>query len=131
MGDRSFPFSVLIYDGECVFCSKTVRLLLKADTKKIIRFAPANAEFVKQNFPGLNTASVIFIHHDKIYQKSSAVFEACRQAGGWVYPLSLLSFLPAKWCDVLYDFVARHRYKWLGRSATCVLPAAYPGRFLA
>ena len=41
-------FPVLVYDGECAFCSQTVKMILKADQKKTIRFAAGHSEFAKE-----------------------------------------------------------------------------------
>jgi predicted DCC family thiol-disulfide oxidoreductase YuxK len=45
-----------------------------------------------------------------------------RQLSKW-WPLYYLCVLvPAPLRDVVYDFMARHRYQWMGRAATCRVP---------
>ena len=64
--------------------------------------------------------------------KSEAVI---RIAQGLVFPWSLaaiLRVLPRRWCDRLYDRLARNRYRVFGRRDTCYLPdPRWADRFLA
>ena len=58
----------------------------------------------------------------RVYAKSTAALRVIRQLSRW-WPLYYVRVLvPAPLRDVVYDFVARHRYQWMGRSATCRVP---------
>jgi predicted DCC family thiol-disulfide oxidoreductase YuxK len=37
--------------------------------------------------------------------------------------LGLLLAVPAPVRDAVYDWIARHRYRWFGRSDTCEIPS--------
>jgi predicted DCC family thiol-disulfide oxidoreductase YuxK len=57
-----------------------------------------------------------------VYTRSSA---ALRIARGLPFPWSLarvLNFVPRPLRDGVYDFVARHRYGWFGRTSVCMAP---------
>lgn len=125
------PFPVLVYDGECAFCSQTVKMILKADQKKTIRFAAGHSEFAKELLSGGAPESVVLFYKGRVYRKSAAIFETAKLVGGFFYPIAFLRIFPAKWSDAVYDFIARNRYRWFGKSTSCVLPDAYPGRFIA
>ncbi|MDH4252305.1 MAG: DCC1-like thiol-disulfide oxidoreductase family protein, partial [Nitrospira sp.] len=52
----------------------------------------------------------------------TAVLRVIRQLSRW-WPLYYVGVLvPAPLRDVVYDFVARHRYRWMGRAGTCRVP---------
>jgi len=59
----------------------------------------------------------------KIYYRSSAALQIIRRLDG---PISLLYgfiLVPVILRDALYNLVARKRYKWFGRSGSCMVPS--------
>lgn len=39
------------------------------------------------------------------------------------YGLSIFTIVPAPLRDAVYDFVARRRYNWFGKSSECIVPS--------
>jgi predicted DCC family thiol-disulfide oxidoreductase YuxK len=66
--------------------------------------------------------SIIYIKKEKVYTKSSAALWIANEIK---FPANLISGLiifPPMIRDFTYDFIAKNRYKWFGKSETCLLP---------
>jgi predicted DCC family thiol-disulfide oxidoreductase YuxK len=66
--------------------------------------------------------TIVLLDAGKTYVKSTA---ALRIARGLRFPWPLLyAFVavPRPVRDLIYDWVARHRYRWFGKRDTCMLP---------
>ena len=128
---------VIIFDGQCVFCSGWARFVLAVDRKARYRLLPAQSplgEALYRHF-GLDPANY---ETNILLEDGVATFKAdgsIRMAVGLGFPWSLAAVfraLPRAWRDGLYDLVARNRYRLFGRSAVCYAPRAdYRDRFLA
>ena len=69
------------------------------------------------------TDSILLIDQDKIYAKSTAALKIARHLSGG-YPL-LYGFMivPNFIRNWVYDIIAKNRYKWFGRTDSCMVPA--------
>ena len=118
---------IVLFDGVCNFCSFWVKFASKRDQHKHLKFASLQSEIGKQLLKQNNISteelnSVIFIDHNKAYTKSSAALRICRNLdGGWKL-LYIMIFIPPFIRDSIYDFVARNRYRWFGKSESCMMP---------
>jgi len=126
-GETGFKPSVLLFDGDCVFCNGVVRFIVKRDPRAIFRFASLQSETGRRLTAqcGLpeETDSVVLIEGGRGYIKSEAALRVLLRLRG-VWPL-LYAFkaLPLRWRDAAYDAFAARRYRWFGRqSEACALP---------
>ncbi len=128
--------AVVIFDGECVFCNRWVDFLLRFDRRDIFRFAarqtPSGAAFLRQaGLPEGGVGSVLLVERGAILQRSAAVLRILVLLG---FPFSLAAvfrIVPAAPRDLLYEWFARNRLKWFGRTQSCRLPSpAERRRFL-
>jgi predicted DCC family thiol-disulfide oxidoreductase YuxK len=101
---------------------------LKRDKPGLFRFAPLQSEVGQQLLKRLGVPekvdSVVLVVGDRVYVRSDAALEIVRRLG---FPWSLLAVfrvVPRPIRDVVYDWIARHRYQWFGRSETCWMPQA-------
>jgi predicted DCC family thiol-disulfide oxidoreductase YuxK len=118
--------SIILFDGVCNLCNSSVKFILKRDKKKQFIFASLQSDAAenillhhKYKKNGLN--SIILIHRDKLYEKSSAVLNIFRVLGMPWRLFSVFYILPLSWRDFLYDFIAQNRYKWFGKKNTCMM----------
>ena len=118
---------VLVFDGLCNLCSGAVRFVIRYDRNEIIRFASlqsATGQKLAREY-GLSERkidSILLIKNNSAYIKSAAVLEIARCLP-FPWPLvSALGCLPSKFLDLVYDFIARHRYRWFGKREKCLLP---------
>ena len=128
---------VIIFDGQCVFCSAWARFVLRVDRRGRYRLLPAQSALGRALYGhyGLDPERYetnILLKDGRAYFKADG---SIRMAQGLGFPWSLVvvaRVLPARWCEALYDVVARNRYRIFGRSDVCYAPRPdYRDRFLA
>jgi predicted DCC family thiol-disulfide oxidoreductase YuxK len=117
---------VLLFDGTCALCHGTVKWILRRDRTGTMRFAPLDSDLGREalrRLPSLaGVDSVVLLHREGAWIKSTAVLEIARYVGG-IWSLALVGYLlPRSWRDALYDYVARTRYARFGRAEMCDLP---------
>lgn len=133
--------AVLLFDGECGFCSAAVRFILAHERSHSLRFAPLQGELgtaVLARHPALRGQdSVVWLEpaHSGLPElalvRSDAVLRIAGYLGGpWRLGLAA-GVLPRSWRDAVYDFVARRRHRIPGFSPWCPAPGAVRGeRFI-
>ena len=118
---------LILFDGVCNLCNRSVQFVIKHDKKKQFQFASlqgaAGQQLLhKHGLPGNMLNSFVLINENKVYTQSSAAFEMMRLlGGGWKY-LSFLRIIPRFIRDGVYRWIARNRYKWFGKREECILP---------
>jgi predicted DCC family thiol-disulfide oxidoreductase YuxK len=116
---------VVLFDGVCNLCNATVRFILVRDRTGRFRFASLQSEAARRLLGGDPPAeSMILLEEGKSYTRSTA---ALRIARGLRFPWPILyAFMavPAPIRDLIYNWVARHRYRWFGKRETCMVPTA-------
>lgn len=116
---------VIFFDGVCGLCNGFVDFIISIDKHNHYLFSPLQSKFAEKTLPpelikDLN--SVICLENNKIYKKSNAVLVIMKSLGGF-WKLSQFGLLiPEFLRDKIYDFVARNRYRFFGKKATCRLP---------
>lgn len=119
---------ILLFDGHCNMCSSAVQFIARHEKKahKLL-FAslqsPTGLELLKQyNVDPVKTDSLVLIEHGKAYVKSSAALQTTKYLRG-LYPLLIVFIaVPPFIRNAVYDYIAKKRYKWFGRSESCMLP---------
>jgi predicted DCC family thiol-disulfide oxidoreductase YuxK len=123
--------SVLLYDGLCGFCDWTVRLVLWADRKGIVRFAPLQGPFASDvitRHPELaDVDSLILVEdagsdHERVRVRSDGALGVARLLGGPWRLMAIFALVPRPLRDWAYDAFARHRYGIFGHFDACPLP---------
>lgn len=130
---------IVLFDGECILCNRTVHFILKRDPGGTFRFASLQSSmgknilrvhniFLKDNAV-LDTA--FLIDGSKYYTKSTAMLRIIKKLHG-LWPLLYIAILiPAPLRDIFYTILGKYRYKWFGKTTTCpVLPPEFEKRFL-
>ncbi len=127
---------VILFDGVCNFCNGTVNFLIKQDKKEQLKFAAlqskAGQDLLKQyNLPLNNFNSFLLIDKGKVYQKSTAALKLYNQLP-WYWKWTQLFWIVPKFLrDVVYNTIAKNRYKWFGKKDQCMIPTpAIRSRFL-
>jgi len=113
---------IILFDGVCNLCSSAVQFVIKRDKNRVFRYASLQSNLGKKllaerKIDPQKTDSIILIHPDIAYYiKSSAALQACKKLNGLLPLLSLFLIVPRPIRDWVYDFIARNRYKWFGKS---------------
>lgn len=118
---------VVLFDGVCNLCSASVQFIIKHDKKRLFRFASLQSPFgqaVAQHFglPATELNSFILLQNRRIYTKSTGALRVARQLGGITSWLYVFIITPPFIRNAVYSFVARNRYKWMGKKDACWLP---------
>jgi predicted DCC family thiol-disulfide oxidoreductase YuxK len=134
-GAAAVEHPIIFFDGVCNMCNRFVSLIIRADRKGVFRFAPLDGETARRLLPPLpgdpRQWSMLYLDERGLHEQSDASLQVYRRLGGWVWPLSLFRFVPRWLRDPVYRLVARYRYRWFGRTATCRVPTpAERARFL-
>jgi predicted DCC family thiol-disulfide oxidoreductase YuxK len=120
---------VLLFDGECVFCSGWVQFLLKRDLEKRYRFIVAQTplgEALYRHY-GLKTRDYetnLLIDGGRAYNKSDATIRVLEGLGMPWALAGLARVVPRRIADAAYGVVARNRLKIAGRRESCMVPTA-------
>jgi predicted DCC family thiol-disulfide oxidoreductase YuxK len=120
---------IILFDGVCHFCNFWVKFVLSHDIKKQFKFAPLQSETAQSllnqyHIDQLELSTVVLIDDHKIYLRSDAALRICKYLDGIWRIIYGLQIFPSSWRNALYDLIARNRYKWFGKTDTCMLPSA-------
>jgi predicted DCC family thiol-disulfide oxidoreductase YuxK len=133
---QKLPGPVLFFDGVCVMCNGIVEKLLRIDRARRFYFAPLQGETARaarQSYPQIPSEleTMVYLEDGQVYLRSEGVLRAARLLP---YPWKALGWfriLPRFITDLLYQLVARSRYRVFGKYEQCTVPAAEDrGRFL-
>jgi predicted DCC family thiol-disulfide oxidoreductase YuxK len=137
------PVPVLLFDGECGLCNRVVRLLLRLDTERRLRFAPlqgppAQAYLRSHGLPTEDFDTLVFVpdwnHRAQANYllRTAGVVAALRLAGGFGrFLAALLVIVPAGLRDAGYRAIGHSRYRLFGPWKPRPLPRAeWAARFL-
>lgn len=124
--DVNVPGPVILYDGECGLCNRSVKFLLARDAGQLW-YAPLQGETaaaLRDKHPEIprTLESVVLVDDGKVHLRSKAFLHGARyltRPWRWAYALR---WLPAFLLDLGYRLVARVRYRIWGKYDTCRLP---------
>ena len=127
---------IVIFDGLCHFCDRSVQFMLAHDRRGVLRFAPSQTDVATRLLTRCDLppapGTIVFIDEEGCWMQSTATLRIARTLG---VPWSLfgaLLWLPARLRDPVYAFVARNRLRWFGRRDACRIPTPEErARFLA
>ena len=131
--------TIILFDGACNLCSGAVRFVIARDPHAQCRFASLQSDAARAacakvgyDLPASATPStIVVIEGGRALERSDAVLAIARRMRFPWPVLGVFGVLPRGLRDVLYGFVARHRYRWFGRSDACMAPTSeLRGRFL-
>ena len=119
---------LVLYDGTCGLCDRSVQLILRNDRRGRFRFAALQSDagqalLRKYGLPTEELDSVVLVEDGKAYRKSKAGLRIARRLDApWpvFWPLSII---PGAVSNVFYDLVARNRYRLFGKLDACPIPS--------
>ncbi|GIQ70451.1 thiol-disulfide oxidoreductase DCC family protein [Xylanibacillus composti] len=127
--------AVILFDGACNFCNASVQFILKRDPNGCFQFASQQGDAGRQLMDRYEVPSsinsIVLIKNNQAYYKSDAALQICKQLSGAWRMCAWLLVIPRPVRNLFYDVLARNRYKWFGKSESCMLPKPeFRSRFL-
>ncbi|NVK51538.1 MAG: thiol-disulfide oxidoreductase DCC family protein [Flavobacteriaceae bacterium] len=119
---------LILFDGVCNFCNATVVKIIKHDTKNKFVFASLQSNIgqtVVNHFSidSQKVDSIILVTSEqKYFIKSTAALKIGKHFSGFWVLLQICWIVPAPVRNVVYDFIAKNRYKWFGKKDNCMIP---------
>ncbi len=127
---------LLVYDGECGFCARSVQFILRHEHRNDLRFIPRASELgkdLRRRFHLENVESMLWIADSKAAIESSAVLSAAKYVGGVWSALATIGWLvPAPVRNWAYRLIARNRRRLAASAPVCLVPTVEQrARFLS
>ncbi|MEM7232796.1 MAG: thiol-disulfide oxidoreductase DCC family protein [Planctomycetota bacterium] len=117
---------VLLFDGVCNLCAGSVQWVIKRDKDCVIRFASLQSKLGQEllHAAGIDEHldSMVFFEGDRVSLRSTA---ALRMLKRLPFPWKLgypFIIVPPFLRDAIYSFIAKRRYRWFGKTETCMIP---------
>lgn len=116
---------IILFDGVCNLCDAAVQYIIKYDKSDVFRFVSLQSELGQRILKHIGIQSdkmdsiVLYEPGIAYYYKSSAALEIAKNLQGIFTLATLFRLLPSGIRDLLYDYVAKNRYKWYGKKESC------------
>ena len=119
--------AIMLYDGECGFCTRGVLFAYRRDPAGGIRFASLQGEtgrrLLRAHGLPLDVRTVVLVDEKGAHVRSSAALRAVRRLRrpwSWLHALILV---PRPLRDAVYDAVARRRHRFGPAVEACARPS--------
>ncbi len=128
---------VLVFDGECVMCSHSAAFVLRHDRHKRCNFVAAQSDLGRALYRHYRLddgdfETFVLLYDGVAHFRSDAALKLMSLIGPPWSLAAALRIVPKGLRDLIYNYVARNRYRFFGRRETCFLPAPEDaGRFLS
>lgn len=128
---------IVLFDGVCNLCAKSVQFIIKRDPEKIFKFASLQSDHAQKILASVvsdkkNLSTLVLVDkNQKIYFESSAWLRILKELSGLWSLFFVLIVVPPFFRDFIYRFIAKNRYHWFGKKEECWLPTKeWQDRFL-
>lgn len=127
---------IILFDGVCNLCNKSVQFIIRHDTKKNYRFASLQSKsgqnlLQQYKIPQTQYQSIVLIENNQAYTQSTAALKVAKNLNGPVKLFTVFNIVPPAIRNTVYNFIARNRYKWFGKKESCMVPTVdVKARFL-
>jgi len=119
---------IVLFDGVCNLCNQSVLWIVKRDKKGVYLFAALQSDTGKtlvkeRNIDTTAVDSIILIEPGiAYYTRSTAALKIGTSMGGGWKLLYVLTLIPRELRDIVYDYIAKNRYRWYGKKDACMVP---------
>jgi predicted DCC family thiol-disulfide oxidoreductase YuxK len=118
---------VILFDGCCNICTRSVQFIIKRDPWVYFKFAPMQSDAGRKllgthGLQPATTDTIILVEGSGCFTKSDAVIGVASRLSGFWPIFRVLSMIPRPIRDWCYDAIAKNRYRWFGKRKTCMVP---------
>lgn len=122
------PDNLVLFDGDCALCVKSLRFIIRRDPRGVFSFAPLRSEAGRRALAESPYGSAAFMPDSVVLveggRSSIRTTAGLRIARRLRFPWPLLYafiIVPRPVRDWFYRILARNRYRWFGRADACEL----------
>lgn len=139
---------VVLFDGVCNLCNGAVQFVLDHERAPVLRFAALQSESARallasvgpiaelgdgsgasassdessRSTEASGLSTIVLVEDGRAYVQSTAALRITRHLRApWRF-LYALAIVPSFLRDAIYRWVAKHRYRWFGKTETCRVP---------
>jgi predicted DCC family thiol-disulfide oxidoreductase YuxK len=126
-------YPILLFDGVCVFCNRTVQFLLRRDRDAILRFVPLESPLGEQllarvdaihSQEGIVLITEALTDRERISRRTDAFSDALSFLPSiWRITGKVLRLVPRGLRELAYNFIVHYRYRLFGGYESCPVPA--------
>lgn len=119
---------IILFDGVCNLCNRSIQFIIKHDKEDVFRFAPLQSDIghrlvLERNIDTAKGDSIILIEPGvAYYTKAVAALKIGQSFGGAWKMLNVLNLIPSVLQNIVYDLIAKNRYRWFGKTEECMVP---------
>ena len=119
--------ALVLFDGVCNLCNSSVNFIIDRDRAGYFKFAALQDETVEPLLTRFDLStetmdSIVLVEEGTCYRESTAALRIARRLnGGWRLFYALI-IVPRPVRDIVYRWIARNRYRWVGKRDTCRVP---------
>jgi predicted DCC family thiol-disulfide oxidoreductase YuxK len=118
---------IVVYDGYCHVCSGGVQFFERFRVTPPFLLLPTQSAqgrelLARHNIDPDDPSTFLVLDGGRIFTASDASIHMMVAMGGAWRLMNVARIVPRAWRDAAYRLLARNRYRWFGRRATCYLP---------
>ena len=119
---------IILFDEVCKLCNGVVRYIVPRDPKGNLKFASLQSETGKAlldkfELPKEKFDSFILVEGDKAHTYSDGALRTLLYLQfPWPLVGKALAIAPVSIRDMIYNWIARNRYAWFGKTDYCQTP---------
>jgi len=119
---------IILFDGVCNLCNDAVLKTIKFDKKNSFLFTSLQSktgqEIINHLKIDVSKIDSIILYEPSISYdiKSTAALKIMTTFGGLWFLAHLFLLLPEGFRDLVYDYIAKNRYRWFGKKESCMIP---------
>jgi len=119
---------IILFDGVCNLCNSSINYVIDRDKKDVFRFVSLQSDLGKsiQNYLGIENRTldsiILYIPDEGYYTKSTAALKIMTVFSGAWKLIQVFTIIPTVIRDIIYNYIAKNRYKWYGKQESCRVP---------
>lgn len=120
---------LVLFDGFCNLCDRTVRFIIDHERAAQLRFASLQSDVGRAELERFGrdpdrVASIVLIDRNGFHEKSDAALRIAGMLDGPWSAARLFLAVPRELRDTVYELVAKNRYRIFGKREFCRVPTA-------
>lgn len=119
---------IILFDGVCNLCNTSINYVIDHDKQDIFRFVSLQSDLGEtiQEYLGIENKSldtiILYVPNEAYYIKSTAAIKIINEFLGFWKLMQVFLILPSPIRDLVYNYIAKNRYKWYGKQESCRIP---------